>query len=139
MDNNIDIDLIINRQKYSQIYNFTLILTIILIVILYIIFTYKYQTYYQLKGKMIDNKIELLVPIKEISMIQKNNALIIDDTSYSYQIVHISNELYIDPNYQNYCYLYLKVTNLENIDNFVYDIKIPKENKILAKYLKDYM
>ena len=42
-------------------------------------------------------------------------------------------------NYQNFCYLYLKADNLTNINNFVYDIKIPKENKILARYLKDYL
>ena len=56
-----------------------------------------------------------------------------------YKITHINKELYVDDNYKNYCYIYLKVNNLTNIDNFVYDIKIPKENKILAKYLKDYL
>ena len=28
---------------------------------------------------------------------------------------------------------------LTNIDNYIYEIKIPKENKVLVNYLKDYL
>lgn len=139
MHENLVIDLIIGRQKYSKVYNFTWILLVILLITTYVIFTYRYQTYYLLKGRMINNEIELLVPIEEIEIIQKNHNLIINNTKYNYKITHINQELYIDEYYQNYCYIYLKVNNLTNLDNWVYDIKIPKENKILAKYLKDYL
>ena len=139
MNYNLAIDLVINRQKYSKVYHFTYTLLVIIIILIYVIFTYRYQTYYLLKGRVINNEIELLVPIEEIKNIEKEHNMLIDNMIYSYKITHINYELYIDNNYQNYCYLYLKADNLTNINNFVYDIKIPKENKILARYLKDYL
>lgn len=139
MNYNLEIDLIINRKKYPKIYNFTWVLLVILLITIYIIFIYKYQTYYLVKGRIINNEIELLIPTQEVAIIQNNHNLIINNTKYNYKITHISEELYIDDNYQNYSYLYLKIDNLSNIDNFVYNLKIPKENKILAKYLKDYL
>ena len=139
MNNILEIDLIINRQKYSKIYNFNFTLFTILLITIYIIFTYKYQTYYLLKGRVKGNEIELLVAIEDLKYLQENNTLIIDNLTYSYKVTHISEYLYLDENYHNYCYLYLKVNNLTNIDNFVYEIKIPKENKTLVEYLKDYL
>ena len=139
MNYNLEIDLIINRKKYPKIYNFTWVLLVILLITIYIIFIYKYQTYYLVKGRIINNEIELLIPTQEVAIIQNNHNLIINNTKYNYKITHINEELYIDDNYQNYSYLYLKIDNLSNIDNFVYNLKIPKENKILAKYLKDYL
>ena len=139
MNNILDIDLIINRKKYSRIYNFSFILLTILLITIYVITTYKYQTYYYLKGKMYHHEIEISIPIDEIKYLINNNYLLIDNTKYYYKITHISEEMYIDNNYQNYCYIYLKVNNIDNLDNFIYEIKIPKENKALVKYLKDYI
>ena len=139
MDNILEVDLIINRKKYSKIYNTSIIILFIIITLIYIIFTYKYQNYYLSKGKMINNELELLVNIDDIKYIQNNHTLKIDNINYSYEIISISNELYVDDNYNNYKYLYLKIANLTNIDNYVYEIKIPKENKIIAKYLKEYI
>ena len=139
MDNLLEIDLILNRKKYPKIYNTSLIILIIIIVFIYIIFTYKYQSYYVIKGKMINNKLELLVNINDIKYIKNSTNLSIDNKKYSYLLNTISNEIYVDENYNNYKYVYLKVNNLTNIDNYVYEIKIPKENKILAKYLKEYL
>ena len=139
MDNLLEIDLILNRKKYPKIYNTSLIILIIIIVFIYIIFTYKYQSYYVIKGKMINNKLELLVNINDIKYSKNSTNLSIDNKKYSYLLNTISNEIYVDENYNNYKYIYLKVNNLTNIDNFVYEIKIPKENKILAKYLKEYL
>lgn len=139
MDNLLEIDLILNRKKYPKIYNTSLIILIIILVFIYIIFTYKYQSYYVIKGKMINNKLELLVNINDIKYIKNSTNLSIDNKKYSYLLNTISNEIYVDENYNNYKYVYLKVNNLTNIDNYVYEIKIPKENKILAKYLKEYL
>ena len=139
MDNLLEIDLILNRKKYPKIYNTSLIILIIILVFIYIIFTYKYQSYYVIKGKMINNKLELLVNINDIKYIKNSTNLSIDNKKYSYLLNTISNDIYVDENYNNYKYIYLKVNNLTNIDNFVYEIKIPKENKILAKYLKEYL
>lgn len=139
MNNVLEIDLILNRKKYSKIYNIFLIILIIILIFIYIIFTYKYQSYYLIKGKIINNKLELLVKINDIKYIKNNTNLKIDNTIYSYKITTISNEILIDENYNNYKYIYLNIDNLSNIDNYVYEVKIPKENKILAKYIKDYI
>ena len=139
MDNLLEIDLILSRKKYSKIYNTCFLILTIILVFIYIIFTYKYQSYYLTKGKMINNKLELLVNIDDIKYIKNSTILSIDNKMYSYKLDSISNDIYVDENYNNYKYIYLKVNNLTNIDNFVYEIKIPKENKILAKYLKEYL
>ena len=139
MNNPLEIDLIINKNKYSKIYNFNFILLIIILIIIYIIFTYKYQTYYLTKGRMINNELEVLIDIKDLKYIKNNNQIIIDNHVYIYNLSRISKELYIGENYDNYCYTYLKINNLTNIDNYIYEIKFPKENKVLVKYLKDYL
>ena len=139
MDNILDIDIIIDRNRYSKVYNFSLVLFVILLITLYVILTYRYQTYYLLKGRIVSNELELMIPINDIKKIQENDQIIIDGKSYYYKVTRISESIYIDNNYENYCYLYLKVDMITNIDNFVYDVKIPKENKALVKYLKDYL
>ena len=132
MDYNLAIDLIINRQKYSKVYHFSSILFVVILVFTYVIFTYKYQTYYTLKGRVINNEIELFISPEELQTIEKGIDIIIDNEVYSYRISHITIE-------NEYYYLYLQIPNLSHIDNYVYDLKIPKENKTLAKYLKDYL
>ena len=124
MNDILEIDLIINRQKYPKIYNFSFTLLIIVLVTIYITFTYKYQTYYLLKGRVTGNEIEVFVPIEDLKYLQENNTLIIDNFSYQYKVIHIDKNLYVDENYHNYCYLYLKVNSLTNIDNFIYEMKI---------------
>lgn len=88
---------------------------------------------------MKNNELELLVNIDDIKYFKNNNILIIDDKEYSYQISKITNEVYMDNNYNNYRYIYLKVNNLKNIDYYTYQVKIPKDNKTLAWYLKKYL
>ena len=140
MNDILDIEIILKKQKYSKIYNIGLILITIILISLYIIFTYKYQTYYVSKAKSIDNKLELLVNIDDIKHLKENNIIEVEDTIYTYTLDSIGSELYVDELYNNYKYVYIKVKNLNNnIDNYVYEIKIPKENKIIAKYLKNYL
>ena len=139
MDNEIEIDLILSRNNYSKIYSASLIIGIILLVVGYILFTYKYQSYYIGNAIVLDNKLRLLVNINDIGYIDKNNMLSIDGEQYLYKIMNISEELYVDDNYNNYKYVYLKVNNISNIDNYVYEVKIAKENKVLANYLKEFI
>lgn len=139
MNDILDIEIILKRQKYPKIYDIGVILTIIIAIFIYIIFTYDYQSYYIMKGKMIDNTLELLVDINDLKYLEKSNNLEIENTNYSYKIIKINEELYIDEFYNNYKYVYLKVSNLTNIDNYVYEVKIPKEKKKIAKYLKEYI
>ncbi len=137
--NDISIDLILDKTKFPKTYNASLIIITILGIFLYIIFTYKYQTYYISQGKIINNQIELLVNLNDIKYIQNSSEVEIEGTVYKYCLAHIDNNLYVDDNYQNYQYLYIEVAGIHNIDNYVYKVKIPKENKTLAKYLIKYL
>ena len=139
MNNILNIDLILNRNKYPYIYKATFIINIIIVIFIYFIFTYHYESYYLIKGRIKDNKLELLVPINDLKYIRNNNQLTIDNQTYHYELESISSELYISNDFINCQYVYLYVDNLFNIENYIYQIKIPKENKILAKYLKDYL
>ena len=138
MNDILDIEIILKRKKYSSIYNVGIILIIIFLIIVYILFTYQYQTYYISKGKVLDNKLELIVDVNDIKYIKNNSLIKLDDTYYNYSIEKISEELIIDNLYNNYQYVYLEVDGLKEKDNYVYQIKIPKEKQILAKYLKQY-
>ena len=139
MNDVLEIALMLNKRKYAKIYNTSVILIIIFLISIIVIFTIKYQSYYITMGTMIDNKLELLVNIQDINLINDNNTLVIDNVKYNYKIYRIDNKLYRDDAFNNYKNIYLDVTKLTNIDNFVYEIKIPKENKTLYKYIIDYI
>ena len=139
MSNNIEIDLILSRKKYPIYYELTYLITLIIVIFIIIILSFKYQTYYLNTGKMIDSNLEILVNINDLDYLGNSAILIINDKKYNYKITKISSELYTDNNYQNYRYVYLNIYNLNNIDNYSYTIKIPKENKIIAKYIIDYL
>ena len=139
MNDLLDIEIILKKQKYHCIYNIGTIILIILILFIYISFTYKYKTYYINKGTIKNGYIEILVKTDDIIYINNNKILTIDDKSYIYYIKEISKELYVDESLNNYKYIYLYVDNLNNIENYVYEIKLEKENKKIIKYLKDYL
>ncbi len=88
---------------------------------------------------MKNNELELLVSIDDIKYFKDNNKIIINNHEKTYKITKINKELYIDDNYNNYKYIYLSVKGLKNIDYYTYEVKIPKECKTLAKYIKDYL
>ena len=137
MNDLLDIEVILQRKKYSKIYNFGTIMIIILLIFIYIISTYTYESYYTIKGKAIDNKIELLINPEDIIYIEENSSLELDNITYQYTIDNIGSELLIDENYNNYQQVSLKILNLSSIDNRIYEVSIPKERVSLAKYLKN--
>lgn len=139
MSDNLEIDLILSRKKYPIYYELTYLIILIILLFIIIILSFKYQTYYLNTGKMVNSSLEILVNINDLDYLGNSATLIIDDKEYNYKITKISNELYTDNNYQNYRYVYLNIHNLNNIDNYSYTIKIPKENKIIAKYIIDYL
>lgn len=137
MNDLLDIEVILQRKKYPKIYNFGSIMIIILLIFIYIISTYTYESYYTTKGKVIDNKIELLINPEDIIYIEENSSLKLDNITYQYTIDNIGSELLIDENYNNYQYVYLKILDFSSIDNRIYEVSIPKERVSLAKYLKN--
>ena len=139
MNEILDIEIILNKNKYHKIYNVGTILIFVILIFIYITSIYKYQTYLIYKGKIKDNHFELLLDIKDIDYLSKQNELIIDNKIYNYKIISISDNLYVDELYNNYKYIYLEIKNLNNINNYVYEVKIKKENKRIIEYLKDYL
>ena len=96
MNDVLEIALMVNRQRYAKIYKTSLVLMIIFFISIIVIFTIRYQSYYITMGTMIDNKLELLVNIHDISLISDKHTLVIDNVSYSYKISKIDNKLYRD-------------------------------------------
>ena len=139
MNEILDIEIILKKQKYSFIYNIGTILLIILLVFIYVSFTYKYKTYYMSKGVIKNGNLELLVKIDDIKYVSKNHIINIDNKLYKYKIIEISENFYVDESYNNYKYIYLKIDNLNNIDNYVYEVKLEKENKKIIEYIHDYI
>lgn len=138
MNDILDIEIILTRKKYPKIYNLGIIISIIILIFIYIIFTYNYQTYYISKGKALNNNLELLVDIEDIKYITNNKVIILDGQAYNYIVSSIGNDLLVDETYNNYQYVYLKISNLNTLNNYVYEVKIPKENQKLVKYFKKY-
>ncbi len=139
MSNRLKVDLILERQNFLGIYYATYLISFIILLAIILLFTIKYETYYITKGKMVDSELCIIVKPEDIKFINNKHYLIIEDKEYVYRIDKISNELYVDDNYVNYQYVFLTIYKLSNIDNYVYEVRIPKEKKILAKYLKDYL
>lgn len=139
MNDILDVEIILKKQKYPAIYNIGLILIIILSLFIYISFTYKYKTYYITKGTMINGNVKVLVKIDDIKYISHNNKLKIDNTPYNYTIKEISEELYVDESFNNYKYIYLKVDGLNNLNNYVYELKLEKEYKKIIEHITDYL
>jgi hypothetical protein len=139
MNDILDIEIILKKQKYHPIYNIGTILLIIIFLFIYISFTYRYKSYYITKGTMKDGNIKLLIKLDDIKYLINNNNLEIDNTIYKYQIKNISENIYIDESYNNYQEAYLKVDGINNLNNYVYKIKIEKENKKIIEYLIEYL
>ena len=100
---------------------------------------YDYKTYYICKGTVKDGQLVLLVNLDDLKYITSNNVLKINSDNHKYKVDKISEELYVDEELNNYKYVYLSVNNLNNINNYVYEVKLVKENKKLIKYLKEYI
>lgn len=139
MNDILDIEIILKKQKYHPIYNVGLILIIILLIFLYVSCIYKYKTYYITKGTIKNNTLELLVNVDDIKYISNQNIINIDNQNHKYYIQSISEELYVDESLNNYKHIYIKVDNLSNINNYVYEVRIVKENKKIIEHIKDYL
>ena len=139
MNDILDVEIILKKQKYGCIYNIGFILLIILSILLYVSFVYEYKTYYLNKGTMKNGQLVLLVNIDDLKYLTNNNNIEINSNIYTYYVDKISEEIYVDELLNNYKYVYLLVNNLNNLDNYVYEVKLVKKNKKLIEYLKEYI
>ena len=101
MNDILELECILKRERYPSIYKFGWLMIIIIILFLYVINTYKYQSYYITKGIVKDNFIELLVPINDLKYVTDNKQIILDGKKYSYNVNEISKDIYVDDKYNN--------------------------------------
>lgn len=135
---------IILNQKTSFIIKFFIInISILIIFVIWGINTFYYQTFIQLHSKILYLNsyyyIEVLVPIKEVNQITKQNKIIIDSNQYNYKIYKLIPNIEYKNN-ENYQKVYLKVFNLDKIyqiNGYELDIKILKEKKKIIDYFKE--
>lgn len=139
MNDILDIEVILKRQKYGFIYNSYFILLLIILFFIVLVCIYKYKTYFIVNGIMDNGYVKIMVNDDDIKYISLNDKLEIDDLEYNYYITRIDDNLYVDDNYNNYRYLYLKIDGINNLDNYVYKLKFVKENKKIIEYIKDYI
>lgn len=139
MNDILDIEVILKRQKYGFIYNSYFILLLIIFFSILVVCIYKYKTYLFVNGIMDNGYVKVMVNEDDIKYISLNDKLEIDDLEYNYYITRIDDYLYVDDNYNNYRYLYLKIDGINNLDNYVYKLKFVKENKKIIEYIKDYI
>lgn len=135
--------IILNRKTsfISKLFLF-IVLSLILLVI-WGINTLYYQSYIKLHSQILyfnpNYYLEVLVPVKEVNQITKQNKIIIEDKTYNYNIYKIiSNVEYI--NNINYLKIFLEIDNLDKtylINGYQTDIKILKDKKKIIDYFKE--
>lgn len=136
----IDGYIIMNRKSNLIIKVFIFNICIVIILVIWGINTFEYQKKLKFHSRISNFNsyylLEVLVPIKEVSQVIKENKLLIDDISYDYEINDIDEVLIVEKNV-NYQKIYLLVNDLDNtykINNLILDIKIPVSKKKIIKY-----
>ena len=139
----IDSYIILNRKPsiILKVYLFNIIL--IIIIVIWGINTFYYQNYFQIHSEISNFNsfyfLEVLIPVKEVNQITKQNKIIIDKKEYYYQVYKINPDI-IYKNNINYQKIYLEVNALEDFyqkKGYHVVAKIPKERKRIIDYLKE--
>jgi len=139
MNEILDIEVILKRNKYSKIYNVWIIMVVIVLSFLLIGSIYDYQTYLIVDSRVVNNELELLLRSDDVKYVVNNDNLSVDEKKYSYKIMKIDDELIRGIDRKMYQYVYLDVNGIKKINNYIYEVKFLKEKKKLIKYLKEYI
>ena len=134
---------ILNRKTSFISKLFLIIILSLILIVIWGINTFYYQNYIKLHSQILyfnpNYYLEVLVPVKEVNQITKQNKIIIEDKTYNYYIYEIkSNVEYIDN--INYLKILLRIDNLDEtylINGYQTDIKILKEKKKIIDYFKE--
>ena len=141
--NDVNSYLILNR-KTNFITNLFISISIIFLLLFLLISQVKYQKYYQTIGQVVKEQdtyqLALYLYPYQLEIIKNNNTLTIENSEYTYNINHISNEYIISSDYQNYLKVVLdiKLKPKDKIENNIFQIKMLESNKKIFYYLKDY-
>ena len=135
--------IILNRKTSFIIISFLINFLILITFVIWGINTNYYQSFIKLHSKLLyfesNYYLEVLVPVKEVKQITKQNQININSVKYNYEIYKIDNNVEYKNNI-NYQYVYLKIFNLNEellVNGYEMDIKIPKEKKKIIDYLKE--
>lgn len=135
--------IILNRKTSFIIKSFLINILILITFVIWGINTIYYQSFIKLHSKLLyfesNYYLEVLVPVKEVKQITKQNQININSVKYNYEIYKIDNNVEYKNNI-NYQYVYLKIFNLDKeylVNGYEMDIKIPKEKKKIIDYLKE--
>ena len=135
--------IILNRKTSFIIKSFLINILILITFVIWGINTIYYQSFIKLHSKLLyfesNYYLEVLVPVKEVKQITKQNQININSVKYNYEIYKIDNNVEYKNNI-NYQYVYLKIFNLNEellVNGYEMDIKIPKEKKKIIDYLKE--
>ena len=127
----IDSYIILNRKISPIIKFFLLNICIISVLFIWGINNLSYKNFFHIHSKVTNFNsyytLEILIPVKEVGQIKKQNNLFIGTKKYSYSIYKIEDNITYKNN-TKYQKIYLKVTNLDKhylINNYRLDIKIP--------------
>lgn len=138
MFDDFELDLILDQNNYPKIYRPIYIIFTIIILFLIIIIAFNYQSYLIIYGIFNGYNLEVYSLVDDLNYIQNNNKLEIDGIDYSYRIDEIVYDAKIDSNYRHYHLVYLNIFKYKATENYIYKLKIPKENKKLSSYIIDY-
>lgn len=139
----IDSYIILNRKTTLIIKIFFINIFLIGIIVIWSINTFYYQTSFQGHSKILNFNsfyyLEVLIPVKEVNQITKQNQIVIDKKIYNYQVYKIDPDVVYE-NTINYQKVYLEVIDLEEEyqkNGYQIDVKILKEKKKIIDYLKE--
>lgn len=135
----------ININNYNNLYNKKVRLLncltvgiIFIVLIIFIVFrNIKYEEFYINNGMVIDsNVVELMVNIDELNYVTTNDKLKINDNTFAYTIISISDVMFNNNYYYQKILLNIKLDKKSNIKNNILKIKIPLSKKTILKYIK---
>ena len=139
----IDSYIILNRKTNFIIKVFIFNILIIGLFVIWGINTFYYQTSFLLHSKILNFNsyyfLEVLIPVKEVNEITKQNKIIIDGEFYDYQVYKINSDVLYE-NYTNYQKVYLEVIDLKEKyrkNGYQMDVKILGKKKKIIDYLKE--
>ncbi len=135
----------ININNYNNLYNKKVRLLncltvgiIFVVLIIFIVFrNIKYEEFYINNGMVIDsNVVELMVNVDELNYVTTNDKLKINDNTFAYTIISISDVMFNNNYYYQKILLNIKLDKKSNIKNNILKIKIPLSKKTILKYIK---
>lgn len=135
----------VNINNYNNLYNKKVRLLncltvgiIFVVLIIFIVFrNIKYEEFYINNGMVIDsNVVELMVNVDELNYVTTNDKLKINDNTFAYTIISISDVMFNNNYYYQKILLNIKLDKKSNIKNNILKIKIPLSKKTILKYIK---